>query len=168
MIETLEAAFAENIPGDWDGPVGGYPNRTPPWSPADFARFHRVYRISVRREAWWARGCRTIDRENGAALAMDVPGFVLERETSHHRDATVYVDLSNWPQQSDELAAAKIGAARIRLHIADWTGEPHRLGPDVLGHDFEGNPWWDWAVQFMNAGPFTRTEVHGPADFSRG
>ena len=166
MIEMLDAAKAENIPPEWDGPVAGYPNRIPPWAPTSFDRFARVMRISVRREAWWARGCRVIDVETDAAIAMDVPGFVLEREACHHQDATVYVDRSNWPGVRAELERAGIGPARVRLGIADWTGEPHRLGPDELG----GGPggWNAWAVQYMNAGPFDRSAVYGPADFSRG
>lgn len=163
MILALEAANPEDIPREWRGPVGGYPNHIPPWTEADFARFHEVYRISVRREAFYARGCRTIDRESGAALDQDVPGFVLEREAVGHEDATCYVDLSNWPGVRSELVAARISPARIRLHIADWTGEPHQLGPDVLG---EG--WTAWGVQYRNAGPFTETAVYGPAGFSRG
>lgn len=163
MIEMLDAAFAENIPAAWDGPVAGYPNRTPPWGPRDWERFHRAIRISVRREAWWARGCRVIDVESGAALAMDVPAFIIEREQLHHRDATVYVDLANWPDVRRELEAAAIGPHRVRLWIAHWTGEPHQEGPESLGQG-----WQAWAVQYQNAGPFDRSAVYGPADFSRG
>jgi hypothetical protein len=163
VIELLDAAAASSIPEDWDGPVAGYPNRVPPWSDEDFARFHRAMRTSVRREAWWAHACREIDTENGAALAQDVPGFVIERESVHHRDATVYVDRANWPAVRAELEQALIQPTHVRLRIADWTGEPHELGEDVLGRG-----WRAWAVQFVNAGPFDRTAVYGPADFSRG
>lgn len=163
MIECLEAADPRNIPAGWDGPVGGYPNHHPPWTEKNFRRFSRTYRISVQRQAFWARGNRVIDVEALAATVPDIAPFVVERERYHHQDATAYFSLSRWHEVRAHLDAHKIGPDRIRLFIADWTDHPHTIGPDVLG----GN-WHAWAVQFENAGPFTRTMVYGRQDFSAG
>jgi hypothetical protein len=133
----------------YTGPVQGYPNRTPAWTPADFARHldAGVMRTSVLAEASWGLTCREIDVESGAAIPRDVPPFLLMREHAGFRFGGVYVDLSSWPGVRAVLEAAGIGNDRCRVRIADWTGHPTHFGPDQLGAG-----WSSWAHQYLDAG----------------
>jgi len=159
-VEMREAAsWAALGLANWNGPVGVYPNRQPPWPPAAIRMHRRVLRISVQREAAWAELCRVIDCESGAAALEDIPEFVKVREAHGHRDATAYFSISRWPYLAPILADAGIGPDRLRLFIAWWNNEPTqlRLAPG----------WNAWAHQFGvdNALGVTRTMVWGTQDF---
>lgn len=65
------------------------------WPEADVQRMRRVIRVSVEREASWARHARVIDVESGAALPEDVVPFLHERLSLGHHDGTAYVNRSN-------------------------------------------------------------------------
>jgi hypothetical protein len=146
----------------WNGPVQGYPNRIPPWTPADFRAFPAgVMRTSVRSESVWAAICREIDVEAGAATPSDVPGFILAREDHGHHDAGVYVDLDGWPAVQGQLELAGIGPGRVRVRIAHWTGVPELIQL----------PGWGpvWAHQYRNweAAGYDDNAVFGARDWSR-
>lgn len=159
-VECREAADW-NAPGlrNWTGPVGGYPNRQPPWPPGAFRRFDRTMRISVQTAPGWAELCREIDVESGAAGVADIPPFVLARESFGHHDATAYFSIDRWPAVLPVLNSAGITPERLRLNIAWWTGNPTRI--DL------GGGWIAWGHQFDSdlALNVTRTMVFGKQDF---
>lgn len=78
------------------------------WSAADVHRMARVFRVSVDREASWARLARCIDIEAGAAHPEDAVPFVLERRRLGFDDATCYVNRSNWPTVRAAFHAAQV------------------------------------------------------------
>jgi hypothetical protein len=168
MIEPVEMRDAANwnAPGldGWAGPVCGYPNRQPPWPPGEYARFASHMSTSVQAAPGWAKFCRELDIERFAAAPEDLPAFVLAREAFGHQDAGAYFSLSLWPAVDAVLHAAGIGPERIRLRIADWTGEPRRIV--VEGH---GGLWTAWAHQFSSRPDLgvDRNMVWGAQDFSR-
>ena len=162
--EELRDAADPGAPGllGWEGPVQGYPNRTPPWTQADFDRFtHGVMRTSVHPDPAWALVCREIDAERFAAGPKDIPPFIDRRESAGFGDAGAYFSLDLWPKVRPVLKAAGIVPARIRLRIADWTGTPRKID---LGDGYQA-----WAHQFENvpALGMDRTAVWGARDWSR-
>lgn len=91
-IHFYDAANPHNVPSGVYAAVyvNGYA-----WPESQIRRMHRVIRISVLREAYWARYARVIDVETGAARPEDVVPFLRHRLEFGHRDGTAYVNRSN-------------------------------------------------------------------------
>jgi hypothetical protein len=160
-IEFRDAASPAALEG-WEGPVQGYPNRIPPWTPADFAPWLTagVMRTSVTNDLTWALWCRELDIEALAGDASSLPGFLSIREHAGLRNGGSYCSLDTWPSVRQVLEAAGIGNDRCRVRIADWTGQPQQFGPDQLGAG-----WTAWAHQFTNDGGYDRNAAWQPLDF---
>jgi len=159
-VEMRDAADPRNLAG-WHGPVAGYPNRIPPWTPADF-RAHAaagVMRVSVFPEPHWAHICREIDVERFAAQPWHAPQFILMREHLGFTDGGVYFSLSRWPAVRAQLETHQITPDRVRLRVAAWGKRPQQFNL--------GGGYLAWAHQFDSlAAGFDRNAVFGHPEFS--
>jgi hypothetical protein len=127
-----------------------------PWPEDDVRRMKRVFRVSVEREAVWAKAARTIDVENGAALPEDVVPFIKERRSLGFNDATSYVNRSNWDDVVERVEFAKIHQPFYWVATLDGTQEVSGL---------RGTP--AWAVQYQGGptSPFDVSVLHGKNNF---
>jgi hypothetical protein len=98
-----DAASPENVPSGVYAAVyvNGYA-----WPEDQIRRMARVIRVSVERDALWARHARVLDVENGAGQPQDLVPFIQERRKLGYRDATAYVNRSNWDQCKELVHAA--------------------------------------------------------------
>ena len=81
MIHFYDAATPENVPSGVYAAV--YVNGFA-WPESQIKRMAKVIRISVHREAYWAKFARVIDIESGAALTTDAVPFIRARR-AHSR-----------------------------------------------------------------------------------
>ena len=154
QIHFLDAARPENVPSGSYAAV--YVNGFA-WPQSQVLRMHRVFRVSVHRESFWAKFARCIDVEQGAARVIDVVPFLIERLTHGHRDGTVYVNRSNKDQ-----VEAEIDAHKSELHGF----EPYYWVATLDGtQDVPGA----WAVQYKGGGnaPVDVSVLHGVDNFVR-
>lgn len=105
QIHFYDAASPENVPSGVYAAV--YVNGFT-WPEEEIRRMRRVIRVSVEKEAFWARSARTLDVENGAADPVDLVPFLKERRSQGHRDGTGYVNRSNWGDCLERVHFAKI------------------------------------------------------------
>lgn len=106
--------------------VAGYvdePGRT--WD-ALVARFRRARKLSITRTP--TDTADFLDVENGAATALDVPGWC-NRMRLARRVPGVYCSISKWQSVAGACASAKVQPP-IRWD-ADWTGVPHLTSGSV-------------------------------------
>lgn len=153
-IHFYDAATPENVPSGVYAAV--YVNGFA-WPESQVRRMAKVIRISVHREARWARFARVIDVERGAALPQDVVPFIHERRAhigvhggEPWDDATAYVNRSNHQQIIDLVDAAGIPQPRYWVATLD--------GTDLAGV---------WAVQRFGHPGFDLSVLHGRDDFHR-
>lgn len=102
-IHFYDAAGSEHVPSDQYAAV--YVNGFA-WPASEVTRMKKVIRISVEREATWARHARVLDIENGAALPTDAVPFLQERKSLGFHDGTLYVNRSNWGDVKERCTAA--------------------------------------------------------------
>lgn len=152
LLHFYDSANAANIPSGVHAAayINGFK-----WSAADMARMSGIFRVSVEREASWAREARCIDVETGAAQPSDVIGFVKERRRLGFDDATAYVNRSNWPLVRDFVREAKIEHPFYWVATLDGTMDVEQDGVKA------------WAVQYFG-GDNTRFDLsvlHGVNNF---
>lgn len=153
QIHFLDAARPENVPtGSYAAVyINGFA-----WPQSQIDRMHRIFRISVHREAFWAKFARCIDVENGAALPEDVPAFLATRLEHGYRDGTVYVNRSNWEAVRQEV---KDHESELRFTPYYW----------VATLDGTQNVPGAWAVQYKGGldSPVDVSVLHGVDNFVR-
>jgi hypothetical protein len=145
MIHFYDAATPENVPSGVYAAVyvNGYA-----WPQSEVERMAKVIRISVQREAYWAKYARVIDVETGAALPADVVPFIRERMALGHDDATAYVNRSNKATVEQLVDDAGL---KCRYWVATLDGTQ-----DIPGA---------WAVQYLGAGRYDLSILYGVNDF---
>jgi hypothetical protein len=150
QIHFYDAATPENVPSGVYAAV--YINGFA-WPESQIRRMSHVFRISVQREARWARFARCIDVETGAALPEDVPPFIEHRRALGFPDSTAYVNRSNWEEVRQRVEHAKLPHPFYWVATLDGT-------QDVPGA---------WAVQYQGGGnaPFDKSVLHGVNNFVR-
>lgn len=154
-IHFYDAASPENVPSGVHAAV--YINGFR-WTEDQVKRMGRVIRVSVEREAHWAREARVIDVENGAAQPGDVPAFIYHRRSLGFHDATAYVNRSNWQEVHERVAHAHLSCI---WWVATLDGEQNVEPPPGARHA--------WAVQYqggMNAA-YDLSILHGQDTFHR-
>lgn len=121
------------------------------WPEAHIKRMHRVFSVSVLRDAHWARQARCIDIENGAAHPEDAVPFVRERRRLGFNDATVYVNRSNHDDVAERLQHADLRGVRFWVATLDGT----QAVPGA------------WAVQYQGGmhAAFDLSVLHGTDNF---
>lgn len=93
-VHFWDAANPANVPSGVHAAV--YVNGFA-WPQSQIDRMAAVFRVSVRRESFWAKFARCLDCEPGAAdPAVDLVPFINERRAHGFNDATGYVNRSNW------------------------------------------------------------------------
>jgi hypothetical protein len=139
MIHFYDAASPENVPSGVYAAVyvNGYA-----WPQDQIDRMSRVIRVSVERDALWARHARVLDIENGAGEPEDLVPFIQERRRLGFRDATGYVNRSNWDDCKERVSFAKLPCL--------WWVSTLDGTQDVPGA---------WAVQYYGG-------MHSPYDMS--
>lgn len=148
-IHFYDSATPQNVPSGVYAAV--YVNGFA-WPERQVKRMARVFRISVHREAFWAKYARCIDVESGAALPEDVPGFLRERRAHGYGDGTVYVNRSNWETVKEHIQRAALPQPFYWVATLDGT-------QDVPGA---------WAVQYRDEGNrFDLSVLHGINNFVR-
>lgn len=150
QLHFYDAATPENVPTGVYAAV--YVNGFA-WPEREVKRMARVIRISVLREASWARFARVIDVESGAARPEDVPAFIHHRRQLGFPDATAYVNRSNWDAVKRAVDDAKLPHPFYWVSTLDGT-------QNVPGA---------WAVQYQGGGnaPFDLSVLHGINNFVR-
>lgn len=156
-IHFYDAATPQNVPtGVYAAPyVNGFA-----WPENQIKRMGHIFRISVLRDAFWAKYARCIDVETNAALPSDVPGFLRMRLAHHFNDGTVYVNRGNWQACYDAVAEAKLPQPLWWVATLDDTMyvELIRDGK-VLARP--------WAVQYRDVGPYDLSVLYGINNFHR-
>lgn len=152
-----DAASPENVPSGVYAAV--YINARYAWSHHEIARMAKVFRISVEREASWARIARCIDLENGAGEPQDAAPFVKARWDFGFNDATVYVNRSNRDDVKERLAHAGFKTTQqpstAVQYAYDWVATLD--GTDVPDA---------WAVQIATVhGAYDLSVLHGVNNF---
>lgn len=102
-LHFYDAANSHNVPSGVH--AGVYINGFR-WERSEVERMARVFSISVKQEATWAREARCIDIEKGAGLTMDVVPFIRERKRLGFDDGTAYTNRSNRKEIGHRLQAA--------------------------------------------------------------
>lgn len=153
-IHFYDASRPENVPS---GVYAGVYVNSFPWPQDQIDRMHRIFRISERREAFWAHKARCIAVEPGAAEPEDVVPFMAVRLSLGYHDGVAYVNRSNWDAVKME----------IKDHESELRGfVPHYWVATLDGtQDVPGA----WAVQYEGGGnaPFDRSILHGVDNFVR-
>lgn len=129
------------------------------WPESQVRRMARVFRISVHREAFWAKYARCLDIESGAALPVDLPPFIRERMAHGFPDSTAYVNRSNWRQAWEIVKAAKLPEPLWWVSTLDGTQWVELTVNNVV----VAKPW---AVQYLNDNNrFDLSVLHGINNF---
>ena len=150
QIHFYDAATPENVPSGVYAAV--YVNGFA-WPLEEIRRMRRVIRVSVEREAAWAGKARVLDIENGAAEPSDLVPFIKRRMSHGYRDATAYVNRSNW---GDCLERVQHAGLRCYWWVRTLDGTQ-----DVGGGA--------WAVQYRGGmtAAYDLSVLHGVDSFHR-
>jgi hypothetical protein len=143
MIHFYDSASPENVPSGVHACV--YVNGFA-WGERQIERMGAVRRISVLKEASWAKVASIIDVENGAADPTDVVPFLHERLAHGQDDGTAYVNRSNLEQVRSLVQDAKL---KCLFWVATLDGTMTVEGA--------------WAVQYHGGitAPYDLSVLHG-------
>lgn len=150
MIHFYDSASPQNIPSGVHAAVyiNGYA-----WPDEEILRMASVFRVSVLREASFARWASCIDVETAAATPADAVAFCRERRELGFNDPKCYVNRSNWSTVKAAIADARLAEPLWWVATLDGT------------QDIEGA----WAVQYQG-GPtsaFDLSVLKGRNEFHR-
>lgn len=151
MIHFYDAATPENVPSGVHAAVyvNGYA-----WPEVEVKRMSGVFRVSVHREAYWARFARCIDVESGAATPQDALTFLEHRRALGFNDGTVYCNRSNW-EEIRQLILGAHGFPEPLWWVATLDGTTEVPGA--------------WAVQYYGGlhTPYDLSVLHGINNFHK-
>lgn len=151
QIHFYDSATPQNVPSGVYAAV--YVNGFA-WPQSQIKRMERVIRISVQREAFWAKYARVLDIENGAALPQDFIPFAHARLAHGFNDPTAYVNRSNW-----DTVKQLVADAGLEKFVHYWVATLDET-QDIPGA---------WAVQYQGGqnAPYDVSILHGLNTFHR-
>lgn len=161
MIHFYDSAAPQNVPcGVYAAVyVNGYA-----WPESQVKRMGKVIRISVHRDAFWAKYARVIDLEAGAAEPQDAVPFFETRLAHGFEDGTAYVNRSNWQEIYDRCHDGRLTTRHgkpwmPRFWVATLDGTQKPEGPGGI----------PWAVQYYGGmhTAYDLSVLHGINDFHR-
>lgn len=132
-IHFYDAATPENVPS---GVYAAYYVNGFVWPQSQIRRMARVFGISVRPDAFWARFARCLDIERGAANPSDLVPFMHERaaHVGGFHDVVAYVNRSNWSDAQRRVQDAGLPAPLWWVATLDGTDIQDCWACQQFGH----------------------------------
>lgn len=153
-IHFYDAATPENVPSGVHAAI--YVNGRDAWPRSQVDRMAAVFRISVLREASWAKFARCLDIEPGAAEPQDAVPFMGLRLELGFPDGTTYVNRSNRAEVQELCREAK-----LKFRGKPWM--PFEWVATLDGTDVSDA----WAVQLETVHGYDYSVLHGINNFHK-
>ncbi len=157
QLHFYDAANSHNVPSGVHAAV--YVNGFA-WAESEVKRMARIFRVSVRSDARWARLARCIDIEAGAARPADAVSFIRHRRAIGFPDSTCYVNRSNWQEVYERVRHANLPEPLWWVATLDGT---RQVALSIAGRTVAHA----WAVQFETVNGFDLSVLHGNDNFVR-
>jgi hypothetical protein len=146
-LRMYDSIYVANLPAGAEY-LAGYVDGNWPTFAAVKARFPKAAVLSVAVFA--SSDAEACDCEKGDLTAGQVPGWVKRQAARGEKRPCVYSSVANFPAVLDELRAAGIKRAQVRLWAAHYGTGPHICGPTSCKYfpgmpTFDGTQWTDQA-----------------------